>query len=109
MTIPTLTFRVIQLDEHPSLDPYRTSLFTAWFNVTTHTPVLGCDEWWLRLGPAIVSGAPLADWVSGSELDPWYLPDDTPDLFLDELEALVEDEEGTDLQHLSSMIEGFTE
>ncbi|MCH8238642.1 MAG: hypothetical protein IIB62_01075 [Proteobacteria bacterium] len=109
MTTSKLTFRVIQLEGHPPLDPYRISLFSLWFDATTNDPALACDERWRRIGAAIVSGAPLTDWVCGTEMDPWDLPENTPGLFLDELEELVEDEEGTDLQHLSWGDHGFSE
>ncbi len=109
MTTSKLTFQVIQLDAHPPLDPYRTNLFSLWFDAPTHHSNLAGDERWQQVGRAIVSGESLVDWVSASEMDVEGLPDDTPDLFLDELEAVVEDEEGTDLQHLFSMDEGCTE
>lgn len=101
MTTPQISFNVIQVEGHPPLDSYRTSLFTSWWTATRRQPTLGSDERWLQLGNDIVAGAPLVRWVSNSETEPWDLPDEAPGLLLDELEALVEDEEGTDLQHLS--------
>lgn len=109
MTTPALTFRVIELDGHAPLDPHRTSLFGLWLHTMKHTPTVACDERWIRLGIAILTDAPLGSWVSGTESDPWDLPHDTPGLFIDELETLVEAEEGTDLQHLSWVDEGVNE
>ncbi len=101
MTTPSLSFEFIQVEGRAPLDSYRTGLFTSWWNATIRFPSLGADQRWLQLGNDIVAGAPLVRWVSDSEVEPWDLPDETPGVFLDELETLIEDEEGTDLQHLS--------
>ena len=101
MKTPPLSFDIIQIEGHQPLDSYRTDLFTSWWTATRQHRTLGSDERWLRLGDHIVSGTPLATWVSDSETEPWDLPDGVPGLFLDALEVLIEDEEDTDLQHLS--------
>jgi hypothetical protein len=101
VTALSSSFQLIQIEGHPPLDSSRTSMFTLWWDATMRHPSLGADQGWLQLGSHIVAGDHPVRWVSNSETEPWDLPDEAPGLFLDELEALIEDEEGTDLQHLS--------
>lgn len=81
----------------------RTDLRNRWAEATGENPQLLDDARWLDIASAITTGRSLLPWTSnleGGVEEVWNLPPRTPGDFLDALDAQVEDEFGTDLQHI---------
>lgn len=88
------------------LSEERIELLLAWMAVIVNDEHVAGDPRWCAVGRVIATDGDLLPWLPPDSSAEIALPTDTPSDFVAMFEELVEDEEGTDLQHLGHDWEG---